>query len=86
MEKEGIIKKVTEPTEWVHPIVISKKKNGQIRICIDPTELNKSIKRQHKRIPTFDELSSNIAGSKIFSVLDASKAFHQVRLTEKVVI
>ncbi|XP_036347184.1 uncharacterized protein LOC118756529 [Rhagoletis pomonella] len=26
MEKDGIIKKVTEPTEWVHPIVISKKK------------------------------------------------------------
>ena len=77
MEKDGIIKKVTEPTDWFHPIVISKK-NGQIRICIDPTEFNKFVKRHHRKIPPFDELSSDIAGSKVFSVLDANRAFHQV--------
>ncbi|XP_024942173.1 uncharacterized protein LOC107269153 [Cephus cinctus] len=83
MEKDGIIKKVTEPTDWVHPIVISKKKNGQIRICIDPTEFNKFVKRYHRKIPTFDELSSDIAGSKVFSVLDADRALHQIKLSER---
>ena len=41
MEKDGIIKKVTEPTEWVKSIVIIEKKNGSIGLCIDPVDLNK---------------------------------------------
>ena len=69
MEKDGIIKRISEPTDWVHPMVISKKKNGKIRICIDPTELNKYIRRQHYKIPNFDDLSSKSAGAKVFSTL-----------------
>ena len=41
------------------------------------------LKRHHRKIPTFDELSSDIAGCKVFSVLDTNKAFHQVKLSEK---
>lgn len=83
MEKEGIIRKVVEPTDWVNPIVITKKKNDNIRICIDPTELNKHIRRQHHRIPDFDDLSARLSGHKIFSTLDADRAFHQIKLSER---
>ena len=37
MVKEGVIAPVTEPTPWVSQIVVNKKKQGGLRICIDPT-------------------------------------------------
>jgi hypothetical protein len=39
MMEGGIFKEVSEPTDWVHPIVIAKKPNGKDRICIGPRNL-----------------------------------------------
>jgi len=36
----GILKEVTEPTEWISSLVVTRKKSGQLRICIDPRDLN----------------------------------------------
>ncbi|KAK9746914.1 hypothetical protein QE152_g5742 [Popillia japonica] len=40
MVEERIIVPVTEPTDWVHPIVIAPKSNGDIRVCMDPRLLS----------------------------------------------
>ena len=45
MEAEDIIAKVAEPTPWVSLIVVVRKKNGDVRICIDPRDLNKAVQR-----------------------------------------
>ena len=45
LEAQGIIRRVTEPTYWVHPIVIVPKKSGGIRLCVDFRKLNKCIFR-----------------------------------------
>lgn len=82
MEKRGIIKKVIEPTNWVSSLVIVKKTNGSLRICIDPTHLNKAIKRQHYPIPTIEEIIPNLNKAKIFSLLDAKNGFWQVPLND----
>ena len=47
MEKMNAIVKVDEPTEWVSSLVIVEKKNGKLRICLDPRSLNKAIMREH---------------------------------------
>ena len=47
MESQGIICKVTEPTEWVSSLVVVEKPNGKLRICLDPKDLNKAIQRPH---------------------------------------
>ena len=39
MEAEGIIVPVTEPTEWVSRMLVASKPEGDIRICLDPSEL-----------------------------------------------
>ena len=39
MEKIGVIDKDTEPSECVNSIVVIEKKNGNIRICLDPRAL-----------------------------------------------
>lgn len=83
MEQMGIIEKVSVPTNWVHPIVVANKPNGDIRICMDPRSLNQYIKREHFKIPSFEDLFSELGNSKIFSLLDASNAFLQVPLENK---
>ena len=45
--KLGFIAKQDQSTDWVNSLVITEKKNGQIRLCIDPKDLNKAIKREH---------------------------------------
>ena len=71
MEAEGIIAKVAEPTPWVSSMVVVRKKNGDVRICIDPRDLNKAVKRCHYPMPTMEEIVARLPRAKIFSVLDA---------------
>ncbi|XP_056880704.1 uncharacterized protein LOC130521067 isoform X1 [Takifugu flavidus] len=48
MEKQQVIIKVTEPTEWVNSMVAAEKpRTGKLRVCLDPKDLNKAIKRPH---------------------------------------
>ena len=83
MVKNGILAKVTEPTSWVSSLVIVKKPNGKIRVCLDPRDLNRAIKRSHYPLPTIEEVATRLSGAKVFSVLDAKCGFWQVKLDEK---
>ena len=69
---EGIIWKIEEPTEWVNSPVIVEKPNGDLRLCIDPKDLNKAIQREHYRLPTKTDITSAMRGACYFSKLDAS--------------
>lgn len=82
LEHNNIICKVEEPTEWVSSIVLTTKKNGKIRLCIDPRKLNQAIMRSHYQFPTFEEIKSDLAGAKYFSTLDANKGFWMLKLSE----
>lgn len=83
LEKLEIIEKVDEPTDWVHPMVVVRKPNGKIRICLDPVELNKVIKREFFQIPTVEELLTELSGAKVFSILDANQGFYQIPLDDQ---
>ncbi|XP_037931326.1 uncharacterized protein K02A2.6-like [Teleopsis dalmanni] len=82
MKELEVITEVTEPTEWVSSIVIVTKQNGNIRLCLDPRNLNKAIVRPRFSFPNLDECRSQMAGSKVFSSLDASSGFWMVPLDE----
>ena len=56
LEAQGIITKVSEPTDWVKSLVCVTKLNGSLRLCLDPKDLNKAIKRPHHHTPTIDEI------------------------------
>ena len=81
--KEGVIESVTEPTEWVNPIVIVQKATGKLRLCLDPFHLNKAILRSHYPMRTIEDIAARLDGAKVFSVLDASQAFYQIRVNEQ---
>ena len=80
----GIITKVTEPTEWVSSMVAAKKKNtDELRICIDPRDLNKALMRPHHPLKTVEEVASTIPNETVFSILDAKSAFWHIPLDNK---
>ena len=83
LENQGIITKQTKPTPWCAPIVVRPKKGSEkIRLCIDFSELNKYVEREHYMSNTPAEAVCNIKGSNFFSVFDAIKGYHQCPLDE----
>ena len=83
MEKDGVFKKVDEPTDWVSPLVIVKKPNGRLRICMDPKQLNRALKRAHYLTVTVDEILPQLSKAKVFSVCDVKSGFWHVVLDEE---
>lgn len=83
MLKLGIIETINEPTDWVNSLVIVQKKDGNIRLCLDPKPLNECIKRSHYQFPTFEEIIHKIKGAKLFTVLDAKSGFWMLPLDEE---
>ncbi|XP_048000292.1 uncharacterized protein LOC125237342 [Leguminivora glycinivorella] len=71
MLQQGVVAKVEGPTDWVNSMTVVKKANGDLRICLDPRDLNKAIRREHFKLPTLDEITARLAGAKYFSTLDA---------------
>ncbi|GCB64209.1 hypothetical protein scyTo_0000249 [Scyliorhinus torazame] len=57
-----------------------KKPSGELRICIDPKDLNRKIMREHYPIPKREEITYEMARAKHFTKLDASKGFWQIQL------
>lgn len=79
MEEQGVIERVTEPTDWVNSMVTVIKPN-KTRICIDSRNLNEAIKRDDYPLPTIEEVTARMSNAKIFSVLDAKTGFWQIPL------
>ena len=83
MEKQGILKKVTEPTAWISNSVYREKPDGSLRVCIDPSQnINKAIEVPKYPIPTVDELLLKLSNAKIFSCVDVYKGFSKIVLDE----
>jgi hypothetical protein len=64
-------------------IVIVRKKNGTIKMCVDYRQLNKQSKKNSYALPRIEELLDGCAGSKFFSVLDRESGYHQVEILEQ---
>ena len=81
MTKLGVIVPISKPTRWVSSMVATRKHNSEeIRLCIDPRDLNKALKRPHHPTKTVEEVAANMKGATIFSILDAKSSFWQIPL------
>ena len=80
MEETGVIKKVTEPTEWVSSLVYARKQSGKLRICLDPRDLNKAIMRPHYPTKNLEDVSYKLKDAKILSKLDARQGYWAIHL------
>jgi hypothetical protein len=75
----GVVSKINTPTEWCAGMVVVPKQNGAVRICIDLTKLNKSVRRERLIIPSVDYILAQIGEAKYFSKLDANSGFWQIQ-------
>ena len=62
--KEGIITEVHEHTEWINSIVPVMKEDFSLRLCLDPKDLNKAIKRNQWYARTLDDILPELAQSR----------------------
>ena len=64
--QQAIIMKVNEgqPTDWVNSIVYQPKPSGKLRICLDPRDLIKAIKREDHVTTTLDEITPKLNGAR----------------------
>lgn len=80
--KEEILSPVTQPSDWVNSFVCVSKPSGKIRLCLDPRDLNKVIKRPHYITPTLDDVLEKLNGAKYFSIVDARSGYWNIKLSE----
>ena len=76
MLEEGIIEESSSP--WMAPAVYTRKKNGDIQLCVDYRELNKRTVKDAYPLPRPDEVQDQLAGSTIFSTLDLQSGYWQL--------
>ncbi|CAI5680231.1 unnamed protein product [Oreochromis niloticus] len=77
----GIIKESQSP--FASPVVLVRKKNGSIRLCIDYRKLNARTIRDAYALPNIEETFAALSGAKWFSVMDLKSGYYQVEMAEE---
>uniref|UniRef100_A0A2N9J1X6 RNA-directed DNA polymerase n=1 Tax=Fagus sylvatica TaxID=28930 RepID=A0A2N9J1X6_FAGSY len=78
----GFIKPIQHP-RWLLNIVPVKKKNGQIRCCVDFRNLNKACPKDEFPLPNMDLLIDSVAGHAMFSFMDGFSGYNQIRMSTR---
>ena len=65
-------------------MVVIPKKNGKLRICLDPMDLNHALQQENYPMPTIEDVASRLHRAyKVFMSLDVSNRFWRVVLNEE---
>jgi hypothetical protein len=78
----GFIKPIQHP-RWLSNIVPVKKKNGQIRCCVDFRNLNKACPKDEFPLPNMDLLIDSAAGHAMFSFMDGFSGYNQIFMSPR---
>lgn len=76
----GVIRESESP--FSSPIVVVRKKNGQVRLCIDYRRLNLQTIKDAYSLPKLEDTFCALNGSEWFSVLDLKSGFYQIEVEE----
>ena len=66
---------INEATDWVHNLVLVRKPNGKLRVCLDRHTINKALCFNIHNAKTFPELTSHIGKVMYVSKIDANSGF-----------
>ncbi|KAK7922290.1 hypothetical protein WMY93_009192 [Mugilogobius chulae] len=76
-----VIRESSSP--YASPIVIVKKKDGSIRLCVDYRQLNSKTRRDAFPLPRIEESLDALCGAKWFSTIDLASGYNQVPMAER---
>ena len=76
MLEHGIIEHSS--SDWASPLVIVRKKDSSLRLCVDYRRLNSHSKVDAYPMPRVDDLIDRVAGSPYITTLDLTKGYWQV--------
>ena len=86
MLKVGVLKPVHECTPWINSFVLVEGKdmlgNVKLRICLDPTNLNKAIVREPYHFKTPEDIAHLLADACIMSECNCKKGYWYQQLDE----
>lgn len=78
---KGYIEPSTSP--YGAPILFVQKKDGSLRMVIDYRALNKLTVKNKYPMPRIDDTLDQLQGSTVFTSLDLTSGYHQIRITEE---
>ena len=82
MRQLGVTVPVREPTDWCSGMMVVPKLQDKVMICVDLTQLNKSVWCTTRTPPALVcGTLAQLAGVKIFTKLDTNSRFWQIPLT-----
>jgi hypothetical protein len=61
-------------------MVLVKKKNGKLRVCIDYRALNKNIQKDHFPLPFVNTILDEVAGHELYTFMDGYSGYNQVSI------
>ncbi|KAG0442406.1 Retrovirus-related Pol polyprotein from transposon 17.6 [Dictyocoela muelleri] len=76
LENKGIVSESN--SRWLNPVHLVRKKNGDLRFCIDFRKLNDLVEQDNFEIPRIKELISTLYGKKYFTRIDLKDGFFQI--------
>lgn len=79
--KRGVLEVSSSP--FGAPVLFVKKKSGELRMCVDYRALNKITVKNRYPLPRVDDLLDRLQGATVFSSLDLTSGYHQIRLSEE---
>jgi hypothetical protein len=82
LKKDGVIMKLSEAVDWCSPLVISHRKNGKIRLCIDYRRFNECLRALVRQIPTMKEVLAQVGKAQYFSTLYMRNGYWHIEVHE----
>jgi hypothetical protein len=65
-------------SKWIANLVIVRKKNGEIKLCVDFRNLNKFSKKDNYPLPKMEHLLQRISGATVMSFLDGFLGYKHI--------
>jgi hypothetical protein len=65
-----------EITKWVSLVVLTLKKNGKLRVCVNYKALNKVIKKDRYPLPFCEKNLEEIARHEMYTFRDGYRGYH----------